>query len=188
MLAHSKTIRDVSRALPTLVADPDIKATVSTELLDADTKGLRRQYDNLLPVIDRAGNTLAKAIEKLDPQESPDPGGEGVAALEQAEVYFKHRQEQLRHSRDAFVEVGASPSHEVFEALGRLDNPYTWIIATMQEVRWAVLISEGLKDKAESPAGRSFTSSAEWLASLRAKGSAAGNPRPHCLTVGPTRP
>ena len=168
MLAHSKTIRDVSRTLPALVpADPDLALPVSTELLEAHTKGLCKQYDNLLPVIDRAGNTLAKAVERLDPEESPDPDGEGAAALEQAEVYFKHRQEQLGHSRDAFVEVGASPSHKVFEALDRLDHLYTWIVATMQEVRWAVLISEGLKANVELPDGRSFTSSAKWLKSLR---------------------
>ena len=167
MLAQSQTIRDVSRALPALVADPDIKVPVSRRLLDTQAKELRQQYDNLLPLVDRAGNTLAKAVEKLDPEESPDPDGEGVAALEQAEVHFKHRQERLRHSRDAFFEVGASPSHEVFQPLDRLDNLYTWIVATMQDVRWAVLIAEGFKDKAESPEGPSFTSSAQWLASLR---------------------
>ncbi len=166
MLAHSKTIRDVSRALPALVSDPDLDVPVSAELLDAHTIGLRQRYDSLLPVIDRAGNTLAQAIEKLDPEESPDPEGEGARALEYAEAYFKHRREELRHLRGTFVEVGASPSHEVFDALGHLDNLYMWIVATMQEVRWSVLIFEGVKDKARSPEGRSFTSSSEWLASL----------------------
>ena len=118
-------------------------------------------------MIDRTDNTLTKAIERLASGESPDPDGEVAPALEQAEVCFKRRQEQLRHSRHAFVEAGASPSHGVFEALDRLDNLYTWIVGTLQEVRWAVLISEGLRDKAESPEGRSFTSSTEWLASLR---------------------
>lgn len=135
-------------------------------LLDAHTNGLCQQYDNLLSVTDRAGNTLTKAIERLASGESPDPDGEVAPALEQAEVCFKHRQEQLRHSRRAFVEAGASPSHRVFKALDRLDNLYTWIVGAMQEVRWAVLISEGLMEKAESPEGRSFTSSIEWLASL----------------------
>lgn len=136
-------------------------------LLGDHTNGLCQQYDNLLSMIDPAGNTLAKALEKLAPGESPDPDGEVAPALEQAEVRFKRHQEQLRHARRAFVEAGASPSHGVFEALDRLDNLYTWIVGTMQEVRWAVLISEGRRDKAESPKGRSFTSSAEWLASLR---------------------
>ena len=166
MSAHPNTIRDVSRALPALVSDPDVDVPVSAELLDAHAIGLRQRYDNLLPVIDRAGNTLAQAIEKLDPDEIADPKGEGARALEQAEAYFKHRREELRHLRDAFVDVGASPSHEVFDALDRLDNLYMWIVATMQEVRWSVLIFEGVKDKAESAEARSFTSSSEWLASL----------------------
>lgn len=109
----------------------------------------------------------AKAIERLAPGESPGPDRDGVAALEQAEVYLKHRQEQLRASRHAFVEADTTPSRGVFEALDRLDDLYARIVATMQEVRWAVLISEGLSDKTESPECRSFTSSAEWLACLR---------------------
>jgi len=74
---------------------------VSAELLDACKMGLRHHYDDLFPVIDRAGQTLAGAIKKLDPGESPDPDGEGVAALEQTETYFKHRREQLMHLRGA---------------------------------------------------------------------------------------
>jgi len=170
MLQHSKTIRDVSRALPALLpTDPEFAVPVSAELLDAHTKGLRRHYDELFPVIDRAGHTLAEAIERLDPEESPDPDREGAGALEQAEVYLKHRLERVRHLRDACAEAGAPPSHSVFEALDRLDDLYTWIIATMQEVRWAVLIAEGLKANVECPGRRSFASSADWLAPLREK-------------------
>ena len=168
MLEHSNTIRDVSRALPALLpADPDLAVPSSAKLLDAHTKGLRQHYDDLFPVIDRAGHTLAEAIKKLDPGESADPDGEGVAALEQTEAYFKHRREQLLHWHDAFVEMGASPSHGVFAALDRLDNLYMWIGATMQEVRWAVLFAEGVRAQAESSETRLYTSSAEWLACLR---------------------
>lgn len=167
MLEHSTTIRDVSRALPALVpADPDFAVPVSAELLDAHTKALRHHYDDLFPVVDRAGHTLAGAIKQLGPGESPDPDGEGASALEQTETYFKHRREQLLHLHDAFVEIGASPSHEIFEALDRLDNLYMWIVATMQDIRWDVLIFEGLKARAASREERSFASSAEWLASL----------------------
>ena len=166
MLTHSKTIRDVSRALPALVSDPDLDVLVSAELLDAHAAGLRARYDNLLPVIDCAGNTLAGVMKTHDPEETADPKGEGARALEQAEAYFKHRQEDLRHLRDAFVEVGASPSHDVFDALDRLDNLYMWIVATMQEVRWSILVFDGVRDRAKSPGGRTFASSSEWFASL----------------------
>ena len=167
MPKHSTTIRDVSRALPALVpSDPVLAVPLSADRLDAHAEELHHHYDDLFPVVDRAGHTLAGAIKKLDPGESPDPDGEGVAALEQTEAYFKRRREQVLHLRDAFVEIGASPSHEIFEALDRLDNLYMWIVATMQDVRWDVLIFEGLKAKAASPDERSFTSSAEWLAFL----------------------
>lgn len=166
MLAHSETIRDVSRALPALVSDPDLDDPVSAELLDAHAAELRERYDNLLPVIDRAGNALAEAIKAHDPEESADPDGEGVRALEQAEAHFKHRREELLQLRDAFVNVGASPSHDVFGAVEHLDNLYIGIVATMQEVRWSVLIADGVKDGAKSPERRAFTSSSEWLASL----------------------
>ena len=168
MLEHSKTIRDVSRALPALVpSDPDLAVPLSADRLDAHAEELHHHYDDLFPVVDRAGHTLTEAIKKLDPGESPDPDGEGVAALEQTETYFKHRRERLLHLREAFVETGALPSHEISEALDRLDNLYMWIVATMQDVRWDVLILEGRKAKAASPEERSCASSAEWLASLR---------------------
>lgn len=168
MLEHSNTIRDVSRALPALLpADPDLAAPTSAELLDAHTKGLHQHYHDLFPVIDRAGHTLAEAINKLDPGESADPNGEGVAALEQTETYFKHRREQLLQWHDAFAQMGASPSHGVFAALDRLDNLYVWIVATLQEVRWAILLAEGVMARAESSGTRLHTSSAEWLACLR---------------------
>ena len=166
MLAHSETIRDVSRALPALVSDPHLDVPVSADLLDAHATGLRQQYDNLLPVIDRAGNVLAEALEMHDSQQSVDSQGEGARALEQAEAYFKNRREDLRHLRDAFVNAGASPSHDVFHALDCLDNLYMWIIATMQEVRWSVLILDGVRDRADSPSCRTFAFSSEWLASL----------------------
>ena len=166
MLAHSNTIRDVSRALPALAAVPNVGVAVSAELLDAHAKGLRERYDGLLPVIDRAGNTLAEAMKTHDSEESADPDGEGVRALEQAEGYFKDRRKELLRLREAFVNVGASPSHEVFEAVDRLDRLYMWIIGTMQEVRWSVLVFDGVKDRAEAQERRIFTSPSEWVASL----------------------
>lgn len=166
MLAQSATIRDVSRALPALVYEPDFDVPASTELLDTQTARLRQRYDNLLPVIDRAGNTLAAAREQIDPETRVDPDGEGVLALEQAEAYFKNCREDIQRLRDAITRIGASPAHEIFDAVERLDNLYEWIVGIMQEVRWSVMILDGLQDRAKSPARRSFTNASEWLASL----------------------
>ena len=166
MLAYSKTIRDVSRALPALVSSPDLDVPVSAELLDAHAEELRARYDSLLPVLNLAGNKLAEGLKTHDSEKNADPTGEGAQALEQTEAYFKHRREDLRQLRDSFVKVGASPSHNVFDALDRLDNLYMGIVATMQEVRWSVLIFDGVRDGAKPPKRRALSSSSEWLASL----------------------
>ena len=166
MLAESKTIRDIGRALPVLVSGPDLGVPVSADLLDAHATALREQYDSLFRVLDRAGNTLAEAIKTRDPEETADPDGEGARAMERAEAYFKDRREKLRQLRDAFVEVGASSSHDVFDALDHLDNLYLWTVATMQEVRWSVLIADGVSDRADASAGHAFASASAWLASL----------------------
>ena len=166
MLAQSNTIRDVSRALPALVSGPDLVQPASAELLDAHAKGLRERYDSLLPVIDRAGSVLSEAMRKHDPKEPADRDGEGVQAMEQGERYFKQRLEELQHLRETFVELRASPSHDVFRELDRLEQLYAWTVAMMQEVRWSVLIRDGVTDRARSPKPRTFTSSSQWLAAL----------------------
>ena len=169
MLAQSNTIRDVTRALPALVSGPDLGTPVSAELLDAHAQGLRDRYDSLLPVINRAGSVLSEAMKMHDPESPADPDGESVRAMEQGERYFKHRLQELQQLRDAFAELRASPSHDVFRELDRLEHLYAWTVAIMQEVRWSVLIGDGVRDRANSPEPRTFTSSSEWLASLHGK-------------------
>ena len=166
MLEQSNTIRDVSRALPALVSGPDFEAPVSTALLDAAAKELCERHASLRPVIDRAGDALAEAIESHDPEETADPEGEGEKALEQAEAYFKDRRAELQRLRETCADLGASPSHRVFNELRSLEDLYVSIIGIMQEVRWWVLIFDGVRDSAYSPRERTFTTSSEWLASL----------------------
>lgn len=166
MLAHLNTIRDVSRALPALVSAPKIEAPVSRALLDAVATDLHERHASLRPVIDRAGNALAEAMKGHDPDEIADPDGEGAGSLEQAEAYFKDRRAELQHLREVCVDLGASSSHGVFNAPRHLDELYVSIIATMQEVRWSVLIFDGVRDRADSPAVRTFATSTEWLASF----------------------
>lgn len=164
MLAQSNIVRDVGRALPALVSGPDLGVPVSVELLDAHATALREQYDSLLPVIDRAGDALLRAMKSYDPADAADPEGEGARALEETEAYFKSRRDELGRLRRAFVETGASSSHDVFASLDRLDNLYMWIVAVMQEVRWSVLILDGVRDGADSPGRRTFGTSSEWVA------------------------
>ena len=166
MSAQSNTIRDVSRALPTLVSGPDLDAPDSVELLDRHAAAFRERHGNLVPVIDCAGNALSEAMKAHDPEKFADPEGEGAQALEQSEGYFKHRRDELGRLRETFIALRTSPSHDVFRALDRLDDLYLGIVATMQEVRWSVLVFDGVGDRANAPEGRVFSSSAGWLASL----------------------
>ncbi|MYE02543.1 MAG: hypothetical protein F4Y03_14970 [Alphaproteobacteria bacterium] len=163
-------IRDVSRALPWLAADPapePLPAGVSlaerTDILDVRAEGLRFRYDALYPVIDRGARTLAAAFEEADPAAMLDPEGAGVEALEKAEAYFHAQRGELNRMRDALIDAGAPPGHDIFEALDRLDGLYTLIAATMQEVRWAVLVADGER---APPGARSFTSGAALVAAL----------------------
>lgn len=167
MLAQLNTIRDVSRALPALTSGADFEVMpVSTALVDSVATGLRKQHAGLRPVIDRAGEVLAEAMKEHPSDEIIDPEGDGAVALEQAEAYFKGRRAELERLREACVGLGTSPSHGVFNALRRLDDLYVSIIGSMQEVRWSVLIFDGVRDRVDSPAPRAFATSSEWLASL----------------------
>ena len=165
-----EAIRDVGRALPWLASEPrpePIPAGVSrrkrAEFLDARAEGLRRRYDSLYPVIDRAGRKLAAAFAELKPASVADPEGEGAEALEQAEAYFHAQREDLNRLRSDLSKAGAPPGHDVFDALDRLDGLYAWIVATMQEIRWTVLIADGMQ---ADPSERTFTSGDALVAAL----------------------
>lgn len=166
----SETIRDVGRALPWLASEPPTEsiptgtsAEKRTELLDAHAQGLRHRYDSLYPVIDRAGRKLTAAFKELNPSEIVDPGGEGTEALETAEAYFHAQRIDLSRLRNALIEAGAPPDHDAFDALDRLEGLYAWIVATMQEIRWTLLIVEGAR---LPPNARIFTSGANLVAAL----------------------
>ncbi len=167
MLAQLNTIRDVSRALPALTSGADFEAIpVSTALVDSVATGLRKQHASLRPVLNRAGEVLAEAMKEHPSEETIDPEGDGAVALEQAEAYFKGRREELQRLRESCIGLGTSSSHRVFNALQQLDDLYASIIDIMQDVRWSVLISDGVRDRADSPAPRTFATSSDWLASL----------------------
>ena len=169
-MLSAEMIRDVSRALPWLVAEPQsepiptgVSLSERTDLLDAHAEGLRIRHNTLYPVIDRAGHKLAAAFKELDPAEITDPEGEGTEALEKAEAYFHAQRGDLSRFREALIEGGAPPDHDVFEALDHLDGLYAWIVAGMQEVRWTVLVADGVRTP---PGERTFTSGAALVAAL----------------------
>lgn len=166
----SETIRDVGRALPWLASEPgpeplpaSLPVEKRTELFEGLAKGFRDRYGGLHAVLDRVGTKLAAALDEADPNEILDPEGEGSEALEGAEAYFKTQREELWRWRNDLMEAGAPPDHDVFDALDRLAGLFEWIIATMQEVRWALLMTDGVKTTGSS---RTFTSGAKLVAAL----------------------
>ena len=119
-------------------------------------------------MIDRAGRKLAAAFEELGPAEITgpeiaDPEGEVAEALEEAEAYFHAQRGDLCRFRKTLLDAGAPPSHDVFDALDRLDQLYVWIVATIQEGRWTMLVVDGLRTL---PSERTFTSGASLVAAL----------------------
>ena len=169
-MLNAEMIRDVGRALPWLVAEPQsepiptgVSLSERTEFLDVHAEDLRSRHDTLYPVIDRAGHKLTAAFEELDPASIVDPEGEGAEALEKAEAYFHAQRDDLARLRSALIDAGAPPDHGVFDALDRLDGLYAWIVAAMQEVRWTVLVADGRR---ASPSERRFTSGASLVAAL----------------------
>ena len=169
-MLSAEMIRDVGRALPWLVAEPQsepiptgVSLSERTELLDAHAEGLRLRHDALYPVIDRAGHKLVAAFEELDPASIVDPEGEGAEALEKAEAYFHAQRDDLARLRSALIDAGAPPDHDVFDTLDRLDGLYAWIAAAMQEVRWTVLVADGVRTP---PSEHTFTSGASLVSAL----------------------
>ena len=169
-MPSAEMIRDVARALPWLVAEPQsepiptgVSLNERTELLDAHAEGLRSRYDTLFPVIDRAGHKMAIAVRELDPDEITDPEGEGAEALKNAEACFHAQRDELDRLRHALIDASAPPDHGVFKALDRLDGLYAWIVAAMQEVRWTVLVADGRRAPASD---RTFTSGASLVATM----------------------
>ena len=169
-MLSAEMIRDVGRALPWLAAEPrsepiptGVSLSERTELLDAHAEDLRIRYDTLYPVIDRVGHKLAAAFKELNPAEIADPDGEGAEALEKAEAYFHAQRGDLSRIRETLIDADAPPDHDVFDALVRLDGLYAWIVAAMQEIRWMVLVADGVRTP---PSEHTFTSGASLVAAL----------------------
>ncbi len=165
-----EAIRDVGRALPWLASEPqpdpvpaDLPAEKRAELFRIHAEALRYRHAVLYAVIDRAGKKLAATLGAAEPGEILDPEGEGCEALEKADAYFKTQRDELGQLREGLIGAGAPSGHDVFEALDRLDGLYSSIIATMQEVRWGLLIADGLK---EPGSARTYTSGAALVAAL----------------------
>ena len=186
-----EAVRDVGRTLPWLASerqpDPvpaDLPAEKRAELFKIHAEALRYRHGVLYAVIDRAGKKLAATLGAAEPGEILDPEGEGCEALEKADACFKTQRDELGQLREGLIGAGAPFGHDVFEALDRLDGRYSSIIATTQEVRWGLLIADGLKEPGSAP---TYTSGAALVAALDDQATRADSRVPRTGRVFPQK-
>ena len=167
-MLSAEAILDKGRALSALASESHVaslKTNVNTtKKLNALSTQLRHIHDHLYPVFDRSSYDLAAKLEELSPDEFIDPDGEGADALEEAEDYFETRRDELSNLRNQLTTGTVPPSHDVFEEIKRLDWLYFWKIAAMQDLRWRLLIAEGLRTTPHE--GPTFKTAAEFIKDL----------------------
>ena len=94
-----------------------------------------------------------------------DPDDIVVPVLEKGEGYFRKEREELRDVRDALQETGGVEVYgaEVFAELERLDTLFEHLVASLQELRWTIMIHDGMLAPST---GGTCASGAEFMASM----------------------
>ena len=157
----SETVRNVAGTLIWLARSPKQSETLSRnwlvhlpknrnrdELQSAIkvlTESFHKRYDAVIEVCTAFQDRLQKAAEDFPPGREMDPDDIAVPELEKSEEYFRKEREELRDVRDALQRTGGSEAYgaEVFAALERLDKLFEYLVASLQELRWAIMIHDG---------------------------------------------
>jgi hypothetical protein len=129
------------------------------------TESFRKRHDAVVDICTAFQERLQKVAEDFPLGCEMDPDDIAVSALEKGEAYFRKEREELRDVRDALQRIGGAETHgsEVFAELERLDTLFKYLIASLQELRWAIMIHDG----ALAPStGGTCTSGAEFMASI----------------------
>ena len=128
------------------------------------TDSFCKRHDAIVAVSSKFQD-LQKEVEDFQPGREIDPDDSAVPALEKGEAYFRGEREELREIRNALQRTGGDQAHgaEVFVALKRLDELFEVLIASFQELRWLIMVNDGLL--APRTKGQ-CTSGAEFMAAL----------------------
>ena len=129
------------------------------------TESFHRRHDAVIEVCTAFQERLQKAAEDFPPGREMDPDDIAVPELEKSEEYFRKEREELRDVRDALQRTGGAETYgaEVFAALERLDKLFEYLVASLQELRWAIMIHDG----ALAPStGGTCASGSEFMASM----------------------
>lgn len=129
------------------------------------TDSFRARHDAMANICTAFQERFQKAAENFSPGREMDPDDIAVPQLEKSEEQFRRAREELRDVRDILQRTGGAEIHgsEVFAALERLDKLFEHLIASFQEIRWAIMIHDGAL--APSPSG-TCTSGSEFMASI----------------------
>ena len=176
-----ETVRNVARTLIWLARPPEQSEALSRDWLadllanqDKDklqgaikvlTESFRERHDAVATVCSTFQERLQKAAEDFPPGREMDPDDIAVPELEKSEEYFRKEREELHDVRDALQRTGGAEVYgtEVFADLERLDKLFEYLIASLQELRWAIMIHDG----ALAPStGGTCASGSEFMASL----------------------
>ena len=177
----SETVRNVAGTLIWLVRPPkqseapsqnwlaDLLANQDKDKLQGAirllTDSFRERHDSVATVCTAFQERLQKAAEDFPPGREMDPDDIAVPELEKSEEYFRKEREELRDVQDALQRTGGAEAYgaEVFAALERLDKLFEYLIASFQELRWAIMIHDG----ALAPStGGTCASGSEFMASM----------------------
>ena len=177
----SETVRNVAGTLIWLVRPPkqseapsqnwlaDLLANQDKDKLQGAirllTDSFRERHDSVATVCTAFQERLQKAAEDFPPGREMDPDDIAVPELEKSEAYFRKEREELRSVRDALQRTGGVETHgsEVFADLERLDKLFEYLVASFQELRWAIMIHDG----ALAPStGGTCASGSEFMASV----------------------
>lgn len=176
---NSDAIRNVGQVLPWLDRLPDQPDVTRftpgdfAETWDRETREavavlerhLRKRHDSVNGAFSAMTDKLRAEVESAVPGTVLDPEGSGVQALEEAEKYFRAECDELREIRKALDGSGVRSAYgaSVFDELERLDRLFFGIVQWCQEIRWLVMIHDGV---ASPVTGKTYKSGAELVSSL----------------------
>ena len=110
------------------------------------TESFRERHDAVAKVCTTFQRRLQKAVEDFPLGREMDLDDIAVPALEKGEEYFHKERGELRDVREALQRIGGAEAYgtEVFAELERLDTLFEHLVVSLQELRWTIMINDGL--------------------------------------------
>ncbi len=147
-------------------ANPPVNPTKHAIRVLADS--FSKRHDAIVAVFSSHFQDLQKEVENFQPGREIDPDDIAVPELEKSEAYFRGEREELRAIRNALQRTGGTQAHgaEVFAALKRLDELFEELTAQLQELRWLIMVNDGLlapRTKGQCTSGAEFIAALENL-------------------------